>query len=69
VTQQFWGSGLLGIFVNGRLVPRARLRSDKGRANRNKAEAMREAELTLLKDVRYRHPFYWADFVMIGNGM
>jgi len=36
--------------------------------NRNKAEALREAELTLLKDDRYRHPFYWAGFVMVGAG-
>ncbi|MDX6499598.1 MAG: hypothetical protein QOG23_2858 [Blastocatellia bacterium] len=44
------------------------LHSDKGRANRNKAEAIREAELTLLKDDRYRHPFFWAGFVMVGSG-
>ena len=37
------------------------------RANRNKAEAIRDAELTLLKDDRYRHPFYWAGFGLIGS--
>ena len=43
------------------------LHSDNERVNRNKAESIREAELTLLKDDRYRHPFYWAGFVMIGK--
>jgi CHAT domain-containing protein len=43
------------------------LHSDNERVKRNKAEAIREAELTLLRDDRYRHPFYWAGFVMIGN--
>jgi len=43
------------------------LRSDKGRANGSKAEAIRRAELSLLKDYRYRHPFYWAGFLLAGN--
>ena len=33
-----------------------------------KAEALRQAELELLRSERYRHPFYWAGFVMIGDG-
>ena len=34
-----------------------------------KAEALRRAELKLLKgNPRYRHPFYWAGFVVIGSG-
>ena len=33
-----------------------------------KAQALREAALRLMKNKRYRHPFYWAGFVMIGDG-
>ncbi len=34
----------------------------------SKAHALRQAALDLLKDKSYQHPFYWAGFVMIGNG-
>ena len=34
---------------------------------RNKSEAIREASLRLLKDRRYRHPFYWAGFVLVSS--
>jgi CHAT domain-containing protein/tetratricopeptide (TPR) repeat protein len=44
------------------------LHSANERMNGNKAEAIREAQLTLLKDNRYRHPFFWAGFVMVGSG-
>lgn len=33
----------------------------------DKAESLREASLQLLKDRRYRHPFYWAGFVLVGR--
>ena len=32
-----------------------------------KSESLQEATLKLLKDRRYRHPFYWASFVLIGD--
>jgi CHAT domain-containing protein/tetratricopeptide (TPR) repeat protein len=32
-----------------------------------KAEALRDAQLALLKQSKFRHPFYWAPFVLIGN--
>jgi CHAT domain-containing protein len=35
----------------------------------NKAEALRRAALKLASDPKYRHPFYWAGFVVVGNGM
>lgn len=41
----------------------------KSEANGNKAQGMRQAALTLLSKDRYRHPFYWAGFVMVGNGI
>jgi CHAT domain-containing protein len=33
----------------------------------NKSGALREASIRLLKDSRYRHPFYWAGFVLVGT--
>ncbi len=32
-----------------------------------KAEALRQAQLSLLKSVNYQHPYYWAPFVLVGN--
>lgn len=32
-----------------------------------KAEALRHAQLTLLQNPEYQHPFYWAPFVLVGN--
>lgn len=34
----------------------------------SKAEALRQAALSVLRNPRYRHPFYWAGFVLIGDG-
>ncbi len=33
-----------------------------------KAEALRRAGLSLLKQPNYRHPFHWAGFVLVGDG-
>jgi len=33
-----------------------------------KAEALREAELKLMKNPATSHPFYWAGFVLVGDG-
>lgn len=32
-----------------------------------KSQALRQAQLTLLQDSQYNHPFYWAPFVLVGN--
>ena len=32
-----------------------------------KAEALRQAQLKLLNDSSYKHPYFWASFVLIGN--
>jgi CHAT domain-containing protein len=32
-----------------------------------KAKALRDAQLALLKQPGFRHPFYWAPFVLVGN--
>lgn len=34
---------------------------------KSKAEALRQAQLELLQDRRYRHPAYWSPFLLIGN--
>jgi CHAT domain-containing protein len=32
------------------------------------AAALRAAALEIKRDPRYRHPFHWAPFVVIGDG-
>lgn len=36
-------------------------------AGKSKAESLREAQLELMKDTKYRHPFFWAAFIVIGD--
>jgi CHAT domain-containing protein len=36
-------------------------------AGENKAGSLRQAQLSLLRAPRYRHPYYWAPFVLIGD--
>lgn len=33
----------------------------------SKAEALRQAQLLLLKNPKYEHPYFWAPFVLVGN--
>lgn len=33
----------------------------------NRAEVLRQAQLQLLQDEKYSHPYFWAPFVLIGN--
>lgn len=46
-----------------------RLKDQTGSEGETKANALRQAALELMKEPRYRHPFFWAGFVMIGNGI
>ncbi|MCM0592792.1 MAG: CHAT domain-containing protein [Gloeotrichia echinulata DVL01] len=32
-----------------------------------KAEALRQAQLSLLNSAQYKHPYYWSAFVLVGN--
>ncbi len=32
-----------------------------------KAEALRQAQIALLKNSQYRHPVYWAPYILVGN--
>ncbi|MEQ8961712.1 MAG: CHAT domain-containing protein [Coleofasciculus sp. C2-GNP5-27] len=36
-------------------------------ANVTKAEALRQAQVALLHQSRFRHPYYWSPFVLLGN--
>ncbi len=33
----------------------------------SKAEALRQAQLSMLKNPLYDHPYFWASFVLVGN--
>ena len=33
----------------------------------SKAKALQQAQAKLIADVRFRHPGYWAPFLLIGN--
>ncbi|MEO1765381.1 MAG: CHAT domain-containing protein, partial [Cyanobacteria bacterium J06629_18] len=35
--------------------------------NMSKTEALRQAQISLIKQRGFKHPFYWAPFVLIGN--
>jgi CHAT domain-containing protein len=35
--------------------------------NANTQPAKKNATLQLMRDERYRHPFYWAGFVLVGR--
>jgi CHAT domain-containing protein len=46
------------------------LKSPSGarQAQMTKAEALRQAALALMKKPKTHHPFYWAGFVLVGDG-
>jgi CHAT domain-containing protein len=55
-------ANLMTEFYQG-LLPRS-----KSDHRQTKAEALQAAQLVLLNTKKYHHPFYWAPFVMIGDG-
>ena len=38
------------------------------KAGKRKDEALQQAQVKLLKNSPYRHPYYWAPFVLVGDG-
>lgn len=45
------------------------LRAEKGPSQASAAEALRRAAIKLMADPKYRHPFFWSGFVVVGNGI
>lgn len=43
------------------------LLADVNGVTQGKAEALRQAQLKLLHNSAYQHPYYWAPFVLVGN--
>ena len=37
------------------------------KAGQSKAEAIRQAQLNLMQNPQYQHPFYWAPFILVGS--
>lgn len=47
---------------------RLRAPRSSAKSKTTKAEALRQAALKLMKNPQTSHPFYWAGFVLVGNG-
>jgi CHAT domain-containing protein/Tfp pilus assembly protein PilF len=45
------------------------LQSEQGPRSSSAAEALRKAAIKLMADPKYRHPFFWSGFVVVGNGI
>jgi CHAT domain-containing protein/tetratricopeptide (TPR) repeat protein len=45
------------------------LQSEQGPVRSSAAEALRKAAIKLMADPKYRHPFFWSGFVVVGNGI
>ena len=54
----------LMVGFHGRLKSQLEARNTKAA----KAEALRQAALKLMKNPETSHPFYWAGFVLVGDG-
>jgi CHAT domain-containing protein len=42
--------------------------NESGQHSMTKAGALQQAALSVMRRPEYRHPFYWAGFVLIGDG-
>jgi CHAT domain-containing protein len=40
---------------------------EQSNQSQTKPSALQQASLTLMKDPRYRHPYFWAGFVLMGK--
>jgi CHAT domain-containing protein len=45
------------------------LQNTNERTRMHKAEALRQASLKLMAEPKYRHPFFWSGFVVVGEGL
>ena len=54
--------------TTGMMVGFHRRLSTTGTAgSRGEAQALRQAQLALMRDPRYRHPYYWSAFVLVST--
>jgi CHAT domain-containing protein len=44
-----------------------RLKGQSSAQSQTAATALQQAALSIMKDPRYRHPYFWAGFVVIGK--
>jgi CHAT domain-containing protein/uncharacterized protein HemY len=52
--------------LNGKVME-GKVASGESKTASSKSEALRQASLKLLKSQEYRHPFYWAAFIVVGD--
>jgi CHAT domain-containing protein len=45
-----------------------RLLNERAISSQAKAEALRRAQINLLRDSHYGHPYYWSPFVLVAAG-
>lgn len=55
------------ISDNGSAMLMSALYNKLADRNVTRSAALRYAQLTLLKDENFNHPYYWAPFILLGN--